>query len=262
LKTMRFPASFAASLAVAALVVCAQGRASAQESSSQSQVPPATTAQPAPVYITIDPLAGVRYDNKWDVSVEMAYRHVKAGPNLLQGANLGGLTASASYHLGGRWRLEGTVRPSFGTSGAAPKAVTNSQGHPDSIQGPFVAEYMFAGGPEWLGPHNKHGAITAHVLVGGAYNDFEHDLGAYRTPAGTPANAETVGFYNNQFAFATIAGGHFVLNRSARWAVVMSPDAVWTHYGVNYGNRQKQWDVNASFSIGVEYRFLPRQKKK
>ena len=225
-------------------------------------MPPATTNTPAaPVYVTIDPLAGVRYDNRWEMSVEPAYRHIKAGPNLLQGANLGGLTVNGSYHLANRWRLEGTFRPSLGTSGAAPNAVFNSQGEADTIRGPFIAEYMFAAGPEWLGPHNKHGAITAHVLVGGAYSDFEHDLGAYTTADGKPANAETVGFYNNQFAFASIIGGHFVLNRSARWALSLSPDAVWTHYGVNYGKEEKQWDVNAAFSVGIEYRFLPRQKK-
>jgi hypothetical protein len=245
---MRFQASFASSLAVAALVVCAGVSASAQESSSQSQVPPATSSPaPSPAYITVDPLAGVRYDNKWDVSVEMAYRHIKAGPNLLQGANLGGLTGTASYYLAKRWRIEGTFRPSLGTSGAAPNSL--------DIRGPFIAEYMFAAGPEWLGPHNKHGAISAHVLVGGTYGDFEHDLGAYN------ATAETVGFYNNQMAFASIVGGHFDLNRSAHWVFRMTPDAVWTHYGVNYGKQEKQWDVNAAFSVGVQYKFLPRQKK-
>jgi hypothetical protein len=245
---MRFPASFASSLAVTALMVCAGVPVFAQDSSSQSQVPPAaSTPAPAPAYVSIDPLAGVRYDNKWEASVEMAYRHIKAGPNLLQGANLGGPTVNGSYYLAKRWRLEGTFRPSFGTSGAAPNSL--------DIRGPFIAEYMFAAGPEWLGPHNKHGAITAHVLAGGTYGNFEHDLGAYN------ATAQTVGFYNNQFAFASIMGGHFDLNRSAHWVFRMTPDAVWTHYGINYGNKAKQWDVNAAFSVGVEYKFLPRKKK-
>ena len=246
---MRFPASFAASLAVAALVVCAGLRASAQESSSQTQVPPAaTTPAAAPAYVTIDPLAGVRYDNKWDLSVELGYRHIKAGPTALQGANLGGPTVTGSYHLAGRWRLEGTFRPSLGTSGVA-------QVNPLGIQGPFIAEYMFAAGPEWLGPHNKHGAISAHVLAGGAWGDFEHDLGAYH------ATAQDVGFYNNQIAPAVIMGGHLDLNRSAHWVFRMTPDAVLTNYGVNYGKKYHQLDVNAAFSVGVQYKFLPRKRK-
>lgn len=262
LKTMRFPASFTVSLAAAALAVCAGLSASAQESSSQTQAAPATTTpRPSPAYVTIDPLAGVRYDNRWDVSAEFAYRHIKAGPNLLQGANLGGITVSGSYHLAGRWRLEGTFRPSLGTSGAAPNTVLNSQGQPDIIKGPFIAEYAFAAGPEWVGPHNKHGALVAHVLVGGAYGDFEHDLGAYHTVGGNPAGAETVGFYNTQISPTVIMGGHFDVNRSARWVLRLTPDAVLTDYAINYGNKQRQLDINASFSVGVEYRFLPHKKK-
>lgn len=242
---MRFPASFIASLAAAALAVCAAAGVSGQESSSQTQVPPTATQQAPPVYIAIDPLAGVRYNNRWDVSVEMAYDHIKAGPTLLQGANLGGLNVSGSYYLARRWRLEGTLRPYVGTSGAAP--------NPYSINGPFVAQYVFAAGPEWLGPHNKHGALLAHILVGGAYGDFEHDLRSH-----SPA---TVGFYNNQVAFAAIMGGHFDLNRSAHWVLRLSPDAVLTDYGVNYGKSFHQIDVNAAFSVGVEYRFTRKNKK-
>jgi hypothetical protein len=246
LKTMRFPASFIPSLAVAALVVCAGLQVSAQESSSQTQVPPAsTTPRPSPSYIAIDPLAGVRYDNRFDISAEMAYDHIKAGPNLLQGANLGGVNLSASYYLARRWRLEGTLRPYVGTSGAAP--------NPFNINGPFIAQYLFAAGPEWLGPHNKHGALIPHVLVGGAYGDFEHDLRSH--------SPQSVGFYNNQVALAAIMGGHIDLNRSAHWVFRLTPDAILTDYAVNYGPRSRQIDINAAFSVGVEYRFLGKKKK-
>jgi len=242
---MRFQASLTASFAIAALFVCAGPRVWAQESSSsQSQVQQNTAPQPSPAYIAIDPLAGVRYDNRWDLSVEMAYDHIKAGPNLLQGANLGGLNISSSYYLARRWRLEGTFRPYVGTSGAAP--------NPYQINGPFIAQYVFAAGPEWLGPHNKHGALIPHVLVGGAYGDFEHNLRSHPP--------ETVGFYNNQVAFAMIMGGHFDLNRSAHWVFRMTPDAVLTNYGVNYGTKQHQLDINAAFSVGIEYRFMRKTK--
>ena len=67
-----------------------------QSSSSQSQPTQAPTPQGADaqnsnygVYIQVDPLAKVRYDNRYDVSVGFAYDHMKAGPSLLQGANLG-----------------------------------------------------------------------------------------------------------------------------------------------------------------------------
>jgi hypothetical protein len=233
-------------MAAAALTVCAAGSVFAQESSSQTQAPPTTTApQPAPAYIAIDPLAGVRYDNKWDLSLELAYDHMKAGPNLLQGSNLGGVNLSGSYFLGGRWRVEGTFRPYLGTSGAAP--------NPDFISGPFVAQYMFAGGPEWIGPHNKHGAMVAHILAGGSYGQFEKDLRGL--------SPEVVGFYNNQVAPVVIMGGHFDLNRSEHWVLRMTPDAILTDYATNYGKKERQIDINAAFSVGVEYRFLPKKRK-
>src|SRR5438270_358254 len=208
---MRLPVSLTASLAVVALSLCAASRSYAQapadqnqsgQSSSQTQSSgQSTLPQPSPSYIAIDPLANVHYDNRYDVSLGMAYAHIKAGPNLLQGSNLGGLDLSGSYWLSRRWAIEGTGRGYVGTSGAAP--------NPYSINGPFVAQYIFAGGAEWLGPHNKHGALIAHVLGGGAYGQFEKDLRGH-----SPA---VVGFYNNQISPAVIMGGHIDLNRSPQW---------------------------------------------
>lgn len=219
------------------------GWAGAQQ--DQPQPPRGKAAQITPngTYIVVDPLAGVRYDNRFDVSVGMAYDHMKAGPTLLQGSNLGGLNLSASYWLTRRWGVEGSGRAYVGTSGAAP--------NPYSINGPFVAQYLFVGGPEWLGPHNKHGDLIAHALFGGVYGDFEHDL------RGHPPS--TVAFYNNQIAPAAVIGGHMDLNRSARWVFRITPDAVITHYGINYAPNTKQWDVNFALSVGVEYKFKKRR---
>ena len=162
-------------------------------------------------YVATDPLANVRYDNRYDLSLGMAYGHIKAGPNVLQGANLGGLDLSGSYWFSKHLGVEGTGRGYLGTSGVAPDQCCATS------RGPFVSEYFFAAGPEWLGPHNKHGALIAHALVGGAYGDFEEDLArTYR---------RDVDFYNNQIAPAAIIGGHIDLNRSARWVFRITPDA-------------------------------------
>ncbi len=242
---MRLPARLSLSVAaLAALGLFAPLRATAQDSggsTSSSQAPPvqAPSTAPQPAYIAVDPLSGVRYDNRYDVSVGLAYDHVKAGPSLLQGSNLGGLDLSGSYWLSKHWAVEGSGRAYLGTSGAAP--------NPYSINGPFVAQYFFTGGPEWLGPHNKHGALIAHVLAGGVYGNFERDLRGHG-----PAS---VGFYNDQMAPAVIMGGHFDLNRSARWVFRITPDAVLTDYSINYGPRTSQIDINFAISVGVEYKF-------
>jgi hypothetical protein len=195
-------------------------------------------------YISVDPLANVHYDNKYDVSVGMAYAHMKAGPNLLQGSNLGGIDLSGSYWFSRHWGLEGSGRGYLGTSGAAP--------NPYSIQGPFVMEYFFTAGPEWLGPHNKHGALIAHFLAGGVYGNFEQNLRG-QSPS-------VVGFYNSQVAPAFVIGGHIDLNRSPQWVFRVTPDANITRYSINYGSHITQTDVNFAISVGVQYRFQQKRR--
>jgi hypothetical protein len=254
---MRLPVSLTTSVvAIAVLGLFAGASAGAQDQPAPSQPaqqnPPAATT-PAPTkapqldtngnYIAVDPLAGVRYDNRYDLSVGMAYAHIKAGPTLIQGSNLGGLDVSGSYWFSKHWAVEGSGRGYVGTSGAAP--------NPDSINGPFVGQYIFAAGPEWLGPHNKHGALIAHVLAGGAYGEFERDL-----RGNSPS---VVGFYNNQVAPAMVMGGHFDLNRSARWVFRVTPDAILTRYGINYGSKITQTDINFGISVGLEYKFKKKR---
>jgi hypothetical protein len=222
-------------VAVAALALCFGSSARAQSTAS----PTAGNG----TYIASDPLASVRYDNRYDFSLGMAYDHMKAGPNLLQGSNLGGLDLSGSYWFSKHWAVEGSGRGYLGTSGAAPNI--------ENIDGPFVSEYFFTAGPEWLGPHNKHGALIAHALVGGVYGAFEKDL-----RGNSPS---VVGFYNNQLALAAIVGGHMDLNRSAHWVFRVTPDAVMTHYGIDYGDKSSQFDVNFAISVGVEYKFSKKR---
>jgi hypothetical protein len=233
---MRFQVRFQASfLALAALAFVAGPRAQAQSTATQSSG--------NGTYIVVDPLAQVRYDNRFDVSIGLAYDHMKAGPTLLQGSNLGGLDIAGSYWFSKHWGLEGSGRPYLGTSGAGVNSL--------DIKGPFVAQYLFAGGPEWLGPHNKHGDLIAHVLVGGAYGDFDKDLRGN--------SPQTVDFYNNQISPAVIVGGHMDLNRSARWVFRITPDAVMTHYGINYPPATHQFDVNFAISVGIEYKFKKKR---
>jgi hypothetical protein len=243
---MRLPVSLPVSLAaIAALTLCAG-------TCAQAQVAPAQTTQSQGsgngTYITVDPLANVRYDNRFDISLGAAYDHMKAGPTLLQGSNLGGLDVNGSYWLSKHWGLEGSGRYYLGTSGTAPNDA-NSNGGP--IKGAFVSEIFAVGGAEWLGPHNKHGAILAHAMFGGVKGNFQQDL--------LGQSPQVVDFYNNQFAPAAIIGGHFDLNRSARWVFRVTPDAVMTHYSINYGPKTSQFDVNFAISVGVEYKFKKKR---
>ena len=252
---MRLPVRFFAPAALlAALVLSSAGPAWAQSSSSQAGQ---TVQQPAPsapgttangTYIAINPLANVRYDNKWDLSVGMAYHHMKAGPTLLQGSNLGGYDATGTMWFAKRWGVQASTRGFFGTSGAGINSA-NAGGGP--IKGPCIAEYFFTGGAVWLGPHNQHGAILAHFLAGGVYGQFESSL--------LGQSPSVVAFYNNQIAPAAIVGGSFDLNRSAKWVFRITPDAVMTRYGINYYPNTRQFDVNFGISVGAEYKFSKKR---
>jgi hypothetical protein len=219
--------------------------------SAQAQVT-ATPTSGNGTYIAVDPLANVRYDNRFDASLGAAYGHIMAGPTLDQGANLGGLDLTGSYWFSKHWAVEGSGRAYLGSSGAG---VNHDEPNGGAIKGPFVAQYLFAAGPEWLGPHNKHGALIAHVLAGGAYGDFEKDL--------LGNNPSTVDFYNDQIAPAAIFGGHFDLNRSPRWVFRITPDALFTRYSTNYATPttgtggHNNW--NFGISVGVEYKFKKKR---
>ncbi len=269
---MRFQARFLPWIAVAAALVfpacapaqtqsnsaqdssSAQSNSSGQSSSSQSNnVQTGNDQEPTSTpYISVNPLAKVSYDNRFDASLAMAYDHMKAGPNLLQGANLGGLDLSGSMWLTKHWGVESSIRAYVGTSGPGVNHL-NGGGTGGPIRGPFVAEYFGTAGPEFLGPHNKHGALVAHVLLGEVYGDFERDL--LSPSSSCPNPAECAAFYNDQFAPAVIMGGHFDLNRSEHWVFRVTPDAVMTHYGTNYGAHISQYDINAAVSVGMEYKF-------
>jgi hypothetical protein len=234
---MRFSVRFTIPIAIVAVLALSRG--------SSAQAVPAVDSGG---YVAGDPLSGVRYDNRYDISLGMAYDHMKAGPEVLQGSNIGGLDLSASYWFSRHWAVEGSGRYYLGTSGAEPNL--------DHIDGPFVSEFFFTGGPEWLGPHNKHGALYAHALVGGVKGNFEQDL------RGNPPSV--VGFYNDQTALAAIIGGHMDLNRSAHWVFRITPDAVITRYGTNYAPSAyipagKFTDVNFAISVGVQYKFDKRR---
>ena len=240
---MRHPVSTIAALAVVAALAA----------SFSTCAPAQSTAAPTAgigTYVVVDPLANVRYDNRFDLSLGAAYGHIHAGPNALQGANLGGLDLTGSYWFSKRWALEASGRDYVGTSGVA--SVGGGNSGPNSVRGPFVDEYLFVAGPEWLGPHNKHGALIAHALVGGAHFN-SHDW---------PQTPATVGFYDNQFAPAAVIGGHFDLNRTARWVFRVTPDLLWTRYGYSFSApplTSPHNNFNFGISVGAEYKFKPKR---
>jgi hypothetical protein len=242
----------AATAAVFSVALYAQ---SPTQTQTPAQTPPQTPAQPPAAsingtYISTDPLAGVKYDNRWDVSVGLASAHIHAGPNLREGADLGGLDVSGSYWLTKHWGVEGSGRAYMGTSGTTPAAA----GPPYNESGVFISEYMFLAGPEYLGPHNKHAAVIFHALLGGAYGDFNKEIGRAGSTTGPTGVAA---FYDNQVALGGAIGGHIDLNRSPNWVFRVTPDALLTGYDGTSQYSHTQW--NFGISVGVQYKFKKKR---
>ncbi len=199
---------------------------------SQRLVAQSTPVYTPPTVAPSEPLADVRYDHRYEVYGGFAYSHFDAGPNVLEGANLGGFDVQGARFFNKRWAAVGNVRGYYGTSAAVPNRF--------GISGPFVSEHMFLAGPEYRGPSNQHGSITLHALFGGAYGQFDHALG------GVPPGE--VGFFNNQLTFGAAIGGSIDLNRSSKLALRISPDATLTNFG-SAGIKEQ-----FAISVGILYR--------
>ncbi len=185
-------------------------------------------------------LANVRYDYRWEVYGGLAYSHFNAGPNLLQGANLGGFDVQGVRWFRRHWAAAANVRGYYGTSGVVPNDL--------HITGPFVSEHMFLAGPEFRGPSNPHASLTLHALFGGAYGNFDSAL------SGNPPAA--LGLFNNQLAFGGAFGGAIDLNRSPNLAFRISPDATLTNFGGAGLHEQ------FALSVGIVYRLGQVGRKK
>lgn len=189
-----------------------------------------------PVVAANSTLSSVAYNNRYEVYGGFAYSHFNAGPSLLQGANLGGFDIQGARFFTHKWAAAANVRGYLGTSGAAPNVY--------NIKGPFVSEYMVMGGPEYRLASNQHASVTLHALAGGAYGWFSKDL------SGIPPG--DIGFFKDQFAFASAIGGSIDLNRSPRLAFRISPDAILTDYSAaGKGDFKEEFGI----SVGLVYRF-------
>lgn len=194
-------------------------------------VPPAQTVPETPT-LQNETLKPVDYREKYDIYAGFASSHFNAGPALIPGANLGGFDVQGTMWLRRRLGVTANVRGYYGTTGVVP--------NPYGIHGPFIYEHLFMGGPSFRGPKNEHAALTFHALVGGSY-------GIFNSAVDQGLTGPNLGLFNNGVALATALGGSLDLNRSAKFAIRLSPDYLLTRFG---GVSQNEFAI----SIGVLYR--------
>ena len=185
-----------------------------------------------PVVAANDTLAGVDYNYRYELYGGFSYTHFNAGPNLLQGANLGGFSFDGARFFTRRWAAAASGRGYYGTTGVAPNDA--------NVRGPAVSQYMFMGGPEYRALSNQHASLTLHALFGGAYGRVDSDI--------APETTAQRGLFSNQVAFGGAFGGAIDLNRSPRLAFRIQPEATLTNYGGAGLHEQ------VAISVGLVYR--------
>ena len=194
--------------------------------------PPSPTVHEAP-QLQNETLAGVKYNNKYEIYGGPAYSHFNGGPSLINGTNLGGFDVQGTRWFTSRLGATVNLRGYYGTQSVVPNDLR--------INGPFIYEHQALGGVSIRGPKNQHAALNFHALVGGSYGVFNSALDHGQTP-------QQFGMFANGFALATALGGSIDLNRSPKLALRLSPDYLLTNFG---GGTQHEF----AMSVGILYRF-------
>lgn len=208
-------------------------------------LPALAQVQYTPPSVTVtNPLNKVTYHYKWQVYAGMAYSNFIAGPQLVQGASLGGVDAQVGRFFNPKWGILGNYRGYFGTSGVQPNYY--------NIRGPFVSEQMVLFGPEYRLLANRRLSVNAHALFGGAYGDFQRAT----APLTRKEVEGQLGLFGNQWAPGAAIGGALTMNRNEHWAFRVEPDATLTRFHNPSGPTGIQYQF--AFSVGVVYRFVPR----
>jgi len=183
----------------------------------------------------------VTYDNRWEVYGGLNFMNFQAGQNLPTRMNLGGGEIQATYWLTDRVGLSADYRGEAGTTPVFPSAPIPP--NPNYIHRPLVYMNMGMLGAQLRGPKNQLAAINLHGFFGLSHGVFDGGTG------GTPP--EAVGLYTNRTKPIAAVGGSLDINRSKNFAVRLSPDLIFEHFGT---------ETREFFAIsaGVVYRFGKR----
>jgi hypothetical protein len=182
--------------------------------------------------------APVTYDNRYEIYGGLNFMDFQAGQNLPKRMNLGGGEILGTYWLTNRIGLAADYRGEAGTTPIFPSAPIPP--NPNYINRPLVYMNMGMLGAQYRGPKNQFAAINLHGYFGVAHGVFDGGTG------GTPP--QDVGLYTNRTKPIAAVGGSIDLNRSKNFAVRLSPDLIFEHFGT---------ETREFFAIsaGVVYRF-------
>jgi hypothetical protein len=180
----------------------------------------------------------VTYNNRWEIYGGLNFMNFQAGQNLPTRMNMGGGEILGTYWLTKRIGLAADYRGEAGTTPVFPS--TPIPPNPNYINRPLVYMNMGMLGAQVRGPKNQFAAMNFHGYFGVAHGVFDGGTG------GVPP--EYVGLYSNRTKPIAAVGGSIDINKSKNFAVRLSPDLIFEHFGT---------ETREFFAIsaGVVYRF-------
>ncbi|WP_419806046.1 hypothetical protein [Terriglobus sp.] len=187
------------------------------------------------------PAEPVTYTQRYEVFGGFNFLNGQAGQNLPKRYNLGGGEVMFTDWITPKFGIAGDVRYDAGTTPVFPSGQATS---PPVQTRPLVSQFIGMGGAQyhWFGNH--FAGVNLHGLAGVSHGTFDH------SNPGLPPQSFTAatGLYSNRTSFNGVAGASIDFNRSARWAVRISPDIVFE----DFGTELREF---VSVSGGVVYRF-------
>lgn len=187
------------------------------------------------------PPVPVTYTEKYEVYGGVSFLNGQAGQNLPKRFNMGGGEAMATYWLTPKLGVAGDFRYEAGSTPVLPGGQATT---PRVQTRPLVTQTIGMGGLQYHWRGNHYAGVNFHALAGIDHGSFDH------SNPGLPGDVFTsaTGLYSNRNTAIGVAGGSVDFNRSARFAVRLSPEIVFEHFGD---------ELREFFSIsgGIVYRF-------
>jgi hypothetical protein len=219
-------------------------------SSADGQTTPSTTqAAPgtAPIAthraaVALAPGRGPSYNNKWDIYGGLSFMNGQAGQSLPKRYNMGGGEGQATYWLGSHLGVAADYRFEAGTTPILPTGAAYG------LNRVLVYQSIFAGGVQYRGPRNRYVAINYHAFAGATHGTFDHAITHYPQNTTSQPTTQLVGLYSNRTSPWGAAGGSIDFNQGPKFAVRLSPDMIFEHFGT-------ETREYFSISLGVLYRF-------
>lgn len=229
------------------------GQTSSSSQTGTTAAPGSAPIQSRTVARALAPQRVTTYTQRYEVFGGLSFMNGQAGQNLPKRYNMGGGEVMGTYwlaapqsggfksHLG----LSADYRLEAGTTPVLPVGASFG------LNRVLVYQNIISGGAQYRGPKNRYFAINYHALAGATHGTFNSAINGYPKNLTPQPTAAFLGLYPNTTSPWGAAGGSIDFNQSPHFAVRLSPDIIFEHFGT---------ETREFFSIGggILYRFGKR----